>query len=188
MQTARIYTEEDLVLYLKNKNEEAFSYLYDRYASSLNGLISRMIDEPAQADDLLQEIFMKIWNNFSHYDPSKGRLFTWMMRLTRNHVIDRIRSRDEKKHKRIVRHENYLLYPEKNIAEQYDTIGLEKQLIALTPALKRVIYMSYYYGYTQKEIAAELEIPLGTVKTKMRTAILQLRKSIVVDKPIFHYT
>ncbi|HET7118740.1 MAG TPA: sigma factor, partial [Hanamia sp.] len=70
------YNEEDLVLLLKSGDESAFSYLYDHYSGALNGIIFKIINDTTLSEDILQEAFVKIWNNFSSYDPSKGRLFT----------------------------------------------------------------------------------------------------------------
>ena len=78
------YSEEELVLLLQNHDQQAFSYLYDNYSAALNGIIYRMVDNRELAEDILQEAFVKIWNNFSSYDTGKGRLFTWMLNITRN--------------------------------------------------------------------------------------------------------
>src|SRR5207253_4702565 len=73
------YSEEELVILLQNRDQKAFSYLYDNYAAALNGVIYRMVENRELAEDILQEAFIKIWNNFSNYDSLKGRLFTWML-------------------------------------------------------------------------------------------------------------
>src|SRR4051812_14493882 len=91
---------------LKQRDETAFAYLYDNYAGALNGVISRMVDDEQTAEDILQEAFVKIWNNFSQYDNTKGRLFTWMVNLTRNLTIDMLRSKGYKKQQKISGDEN----------------------------------------------------------------------------------
>ena len=172
------YSEEELVLMLSNKDQQAFSYLYDNYAAILNGTIYRMVEDNGLAEDLLQEAFIKIWNNFSSYDSSKGRLFTWMLNITRNLTIDTLRSKGYKKQLLISADENSVNNFTDNgrIAEKYDTIGLKKQLGLLKPDLKNIIELAYFKGYTQDEISKETQLPLGTVKTRMRTAIMELRK------------
>jgi RNA polymerase sigma-70 factor, ECF subfamily len=174
----RKYNEEELVLQLRARDHHAFSYLYDNYAAALNGIIIRMVDESQLAEDILQEAFIKIWNNFHQYDPSKGRLFTWMINITRNLTIDTLRSKGYKKQRQISRDEisvsNY--HDKSDRADKFDTIGLQKQLSNLKPGQKILIDLAYYNGYTQEEIAKEMNIPLGTVKTRMRSAILELRK------------
>ncbi len=172
------YSEEELVTLLREQDQSAFSYLYDNYASALNGIIIRMVDDTQLAEDILQEAFLKIWNNFKQYDTSKGRLFTWMINITRNLTIDTLRSKGYKKGKKISQDENSVItYQDKSSkTDRFDTIGLRKQLQHLKPEQKVIIDMAYFSGYTQEEISKEMEIPLGTVKTRMRTAIIELRK------------
>jgi RNA polymerase sigma-70 factor (ECF subfamily) len=172
------YNEEELVDLLRNKDQQAFSYLYDNYAAVLNGTIYRMVEDSGLAEDILQEAFIKIWNNFSSYDSSKGRLFTWMLNITRNLTIDTLRSKGYKKQQRISADENFVNNFTENsrIAEKYDSIGLKKQLELLKPDLRNIIELAYFKGYTQDQISEEIQTPLGTVKTRMRTALIELRK------------
>ncbi len=174
------YNEEDLVRLLKEQDQQAFSYLYDNYAGALNGIIARMIDDSQLAEDVLQEAFIKIWNNFQQYDSSKGRLFTWMINITRNLTIDTLRSKGFKKQRQISKDENSVSnYQDKTFHNaMFDSIGLQKQLKNLKPAQKSLIDLAYFSGFTQEEISKEMGIPLGTVKTRMRSAILELRKML----------
>jgi RNA polymerase sigma factor (sigma-70 family) len=172
------YSEEELVLLLQSRNQQAFSYLYDNYAGALNGVIYRLVEDKELAEDILQEAFIKIWNNFSNYDATKGRLFTWMLNLTRNLTIDTLRSKGYKKQSKISGDENAVsnLADNNTTTEKFDAIGVRKQLSNLKPEQRIIIDMAYFNGYTQDEISKEMGIPLGTVKTRMRTAILELRK------------
>ena len=178
MQPIIKYSEEELVTLLREQDQTAFSYLYDNYAGALNGIITRMVDDAQLAEDILQEAFIKIWNNFKQYDTSKGRLFTWMINITRNLTIDTLRSKSYKKGKKISQDENSVtIFQDKSFtSERFDTIGLRKQLQYLKPEQKIIIDMAYFSGFTQDEISKEMEIPLGTVKTRMRSAIIELRK------------
>ena len=178
MQAITKYSEEELIALLRQEDQNAFSYLYDNYAAALNGIIMRMVDDNQLAEDILQEAFIKIWNNFKQYDNSKGRLFTWMINITRNLTIDTLRSKGYKKQKKISQDENSVTtYQDKNFtSDRFDTIGLRKQLEYLKPDQKVIIDLAYFNGYTQEEISKEMEIPLGTVKTRMRSAIIELRK------------
>ncbi|MFN8251480.1 MAG: sigma-70 family RNA polymerase sigma factor [Ferruginibacter sp.] len=171
------YSEAELVAALQERNQQAFSYLYDNYAGALNGVIVRMVDDPALAEDILQEAFLKIWNNFSSYDAAKGRLFTWMVNITRNLTIDTLRSKGYKKQRKISGDENSVTeYAAGSFKEKFDALGIKARLSALKPEQRSIIDMAYFGGYTQEEISKETGIPLGTVKTRMRTAILELRK------------
>ncbi len=171
------YSEEELVYQLQMQDQSAFSYLYDNYAAALNGVIHRMVDDTQLAEDILQEAFIRIWNNFKQYDAGKGRLFTWMVNITRNLTIDTLRSKGYKKQQKISQDEfSVTNYQTKDPANRFDSIGLNKQLASLKPEYKNLIDLAYFGGYTQEEISKEMGIPLGTVKTRMRTAIMELRK------------
>ncbi len=179
MPSLQKYTEEELVLQLQNRSQQAFSYLYDNYAGALNGIITRLISDPVLAEDVLQEAFLKIWNNFQSYDASKGRLFTWMVNITRNLAIDILRSKSYRKQQQISADENSVSnYSDGTSKEKFDAIGISKNLAALKPEQRTIIDMAYFGGYTQEEISKETGVPLGTVKTRMRTAILELRKLV----------
>jgi RNA polymerase sigma-70 factor, ECF subfamily len=137
-----------------------------------------MIDDEYLSEDILQEAFVKIWNNFEQYDSSKGRLFTWMINITRNLTIDTLRSKSYKKSQKISSDEFIV----SNVADKnssitkFDTLGLQKEVQKLKADQKIIIDLAYFNGYTQEEISKEMQIPLGTVKTRMRSAISELRK------------
>ena len=172
------YSEEELVMMLQNKDQQAFSYLYDNYSAALNGVIWRLVEDRELAEDILQEAFVRIWNNFSSYDSAKGRLFTWMLNLARNLTIDTLRSKGYKKQAKISGDENSVsnFTDDGRTAERFDAMGLRKQLANLKPEQRSIIDLAYFNGYTQDEISKEMGIPLGTVKTRMRAAIIELRK------------
>src|SRR5690242_11960186 len=112
-----------------------------------------MINDKTLAEDILQEAFVKIWNNFSTYDASKGRLFTWMLNITRNITIDTIRSKSCKKQSKIQSGENAVAYASNNIneKERFDAMGIQKQTGLLKEDQKQVIDMAYFEGMTQEE-------------------------------------
>lgn len=172
------YSEEELVVLLQRKDQQAFAYLYDNYAAALNGVIYRMVEDRELSEDILQEAFVKIWNNFSSYDRAKGRLFTWMLNISRNLTIDTLRSKGYKKQSKISGDENSVsnFTSDSRSAERFDAMGLRKQLANLKPEQRSIIDLAYFNGYTQDEISKEMGIPLGTVKTRMRAAIIELRK------------
>lgn len=178
MQATKKYSEEELVYALRQRDQDAFSYLYDNYAGALFGLIGKMVSSRELAEDILQEAFVKIWNNFGNYDAVKGRLFTWMMNLTRNLAIDTLRSKGFKKQAKIYGDENSVnnISGNMDVAGKFDAIGVRKQVSLLRPDQQQVIDLAYFGGFTQDEISKQLGIPLGTVKTRMRAAINELRK------------
>jgi RNA polymerase sigma factor (sigma-70 family) len=172
------YGEDELVMLIKQRDQPAFAYLYDNYGAALNGVITKLVDDNTLAEDILQESFLKIWNNFGNYDASKGRLFTWMLNITRNLTIDTLRSKGYKKQSKISADENSVtIYADSNYgAESFDSLGIKKYLGLLKPDQRIVIDLAYFSGFTQDEIAGQLGIPLGTVKTRMRSALIELRK------------
>ena len=148
------------------------------YSGALLGVISRVVVQTEVAEDLLQETFVKIWNSAGSYDASKGRLFTWMMNVARNLSIDKIRSKDFKNAAKNHTIENNVGFidEQKKVSFNADTLGLKDLVTNLKPEFKSVLDMVYFKGYTQMEAAEELKLPLGTVKTRVRMAILELRK------------
>ncbi len=172
------YTEQELVLSLKQKDEAAFSYLYDNYGAALNGVIFKMVNDITLAEDILQEAFLKIWSNIGNYDDSKGKLYTWMRTITHNLTLDTLKSNQHKFQSKVLGDEYVVanLSVTNNVFSKMNSADFRKKLSTLDSKQRTIIDMSYFQGYTQEEIAQELEMPLGTVKTKIRSAIIELRK------------
>jgi RNA polymerase sigma factor (sigma-70 family) len=171
------YTESQLVMALKEKNEKAYGLLYDQYSRALFNVIYQLIPDQAQAEDALQLVFVKIWKNIDQFDASKGRLFTWMLNIARNQSIDVIRSKDfnnQAKTKSLTDN----VYDNQVPGQAIKDAGLNKMIEQLPVESRKLLQLSYFMGYTQDEIARMLGIPLGTVKTRLRTIILQLRKQV----------
>ena len=177
------YTEPELVGLIRQRDQAAFGYFYDNYSYAINGIIGKLVDDVTLREDILQEAFIKIWNNFHQYDTSKGKLFTWVANLARNLTIDTLRSKGYKKQQKISSNENSVITHDDKThrVEQHDTIGLRKTVNTLKPDQRIIIDLAYFNGYTQDEIAKEMGIPLGTVKTRMRSAILQLRQKMETE-------
>ncbi len=171
-------SEEELVNGLKSQDTIAMNALYEMYSGALLGVISRVVIQTEVAEDLLQETFVKIWNSAGSYDASKGRLFTWMMNVARNLSIDKLRSKDFKNANKNQDIENNVDFidQQKKVNFNADTLGLKDLVTNLKPDFKNVLDMVYFKGYTHVEAAEELNLPLGTVKTRVRMAILELRK------------
>jgi RNA polymerase sigma factor (sigma-70 family) len=174
--------QQDLLIsQLQAGNEQAFERLYNLYSESLYGIIHNIIREEKISEEVLQDVFLKIWNNASSYDPDKGRFFTWILNIARNASIDRLRSKDFKNRKSNLRSENFedILVAQSNAVGKIDAIGLQKYLNRIGPACKRLIDLLFFKGFTQKESAEELNIPLGTVKSRNRVCIDKLRAHII---------
>lgn len=168
------YSEEDLIAALKRNQQDAFEYLYDNYSSALYGSVSRFISDDEKAADMLQDIFLKIWKNIGKYDASKGRLFTWMMNITRNTCIDLLRKEKGKYHVDV--QDNIIQVDAKtNHQPNTSVIDLRTILEKLRPERKVLLDLVYLQGYTQEEAAEQLEIPLGTAKSRIRVALQELK-------------
>ncbi|MCW3103885.1 MAG: polymerase subunit sigma-70 [Bacteroidetes bacterium] len=180
MVTKTRHTEEELVEMLKQGNRHAFSVLYDNYSRALLGVIKKNISDDEIAEDVLQDSFIKIWNNRLMYNASKGRLYTWMLNIVRNTSIDYLRSKQNKMDEKIQRGDNTVHEVNRlnNTEQNTDRIGIKKIVDELKEDQRRLIDLAYFEGYTQEEIAEKLSIPLGTVKTRMRAALMVLRKLI----------
>lgn len=172
-----LYTENELVAELASGNTKALENLYKLYSASLLGIISNVIKQEDVAQDVLQETFLKIWKSIGQFDSTKGRLFTWMARLAKNKAIDHLRSRGEINSMRNEDIDESFTEVNEQYQIQYNPehIGLKQLMSALTPPQFIILEMVYFQGYTQTEAAEALNIPVGTVKTRIRIAIKTLR-------------
>lgn len=170
--------ERRLVSLLKMKDQHALSTLYRMYAASLKGIILRIIIHEETTEDLLQEAFVKIWNSIDKYDDSKGRLFTWMSTVAKNISIDQLRKKSHINNNKHVNIEEKVVDIDQKLSYGINTdlIGIRALTKAMTPMQILLLNMVYFEGYTQSEIAEELNLPLGTVKSRIRLALLELRK------------
>lgn len=153
-------------------------YLYDNYSPALYGVILRIVGDEKVAEEILQDAFVKIWLKIASYDSKKGRLFTWMLNLSRNLAIDRLRSKEYKKSSKtdLIENNVYVIESRKFDTQKPDVIGIKELLNSLGDEQKLIVKLLYFKGYTQSEVSKEYNIPLGTVKTRLRAAIKQLRK------------
>lgn len=159
--------------------------LYDNYGAALYGVILRIVQSEHHAENVLQDSFVKIWKNIQSYDASKGRFFTWMLNIARNSAIDLIRSKAFRNSGQTDSLSNQLYNPSKLTTEtNIQTMDLENIVNKLNPELKQIIDLAYFKGYTQREIAKEFDIPLGTVKSRVRIAIRELRKLMGENKEL----
>lgn len=163
------------------RDQQAFALLYDRYATVLYSLCLAIVKRATDAEDVLQECFLQIWEKAYAFDGVKGSVYTWLVTMTRNRAIDRLRS----KHFQISRQQestfdfDLLVSSDSSSpldnASQAERAHYVRQAFALLPPEQReVMQMAYFEGYSQSEIAVQLQIPLGTVKTRTRQAIKKL--------------
>lgn len=168
--------ENNLIHRLQQGDSTCVGEIYDAYGEVLYGVILKIVQKKDIAEDILQEVFMKIWNKGNQYDATKGRFFTWMLNVARNTAIDYMRSADYKnesiKHVDISKADN----PVKTDFEE--KIGVKEMVFSLDPKYQEIIDLLYFKGFTHAEAADNLGIPLGTVKTRARLAIKELKEKI----------
>ena len=162
---------------VQQRDQAALAQLYDDFSAALYGIVLRVLNgDEGFAQEALQDAFVKIWNNASGYDPSKGRPFTWMMNIARNTAIDRLRSSDVKKAAAIQPMDRHVYHlATEATQDQLDGADVVKVLQGLKPEHRELINMAYYQSFTQQEIAERSSIPLGTVKSRTRAALTELR-------------
>lgn len=171
------YSEEELIVLLKEKNENGFHYLYDHYSGALYGIILRIVQSKEYTEEIIQDVFVKIWNSIHQYDASKGRFYTWMINIARNTAIDYLKSKAFQNELKNQSLPDFVYNTEElsTTNNSSDYIGFNNVLKGLEADKQELINLAYYQGYTQHEISEKLKIPLGTVKTKMRNALMKLK-------------
>jgi RNA polymerase sigma-70 factor (ECF subfamily) len=175
-------TQEELIPMLLRKEERAFTQLYDMYSKSLFSVITNLVSDREEAEDVLQEVFVKIWKNIETYNQSKGRLYTWMHNIARNTAIDKLRSKGFNNSQKNLSSDNFvhLLDDSNKLTNKIDSIGLRDFVKKLKPKCIQLIDLLFFKGFTQQEASEELEIPLGTVKTQNRMCMNDLRNFLGV--------
>ena len=170
-------TQEELIPLLLKKDDRSFTLLYENYSKSLYGVIFTLIKDREEAEDVLQEVFIKIWKNIDSYNDSKGRLYTWMLNIARNTSIDKLRSKGFNNNLKNLSADNFvhILDDNSKTINQIDAIGIKEFIKKLKPKCIQIIDLLFFKGYTQQETSDELEIPLGTVKTQNRNCMNELR-------------
>lgn len=171
--------EEILVSKLKDGDTKAMAQLYNMYAGALMGIISRIVKFDEVAEDVFQDTFVKIWKSIDQYDPSKGRLFTWIANLAKNTAIDQVRSKNYMNNSRtddLSKIPNETLDQNNHIYFNPDLIGMKQLINHLKADQKNILHLVYFEGLTHVEVSEKLNMPLGTVKTKIRLSILALRQ------------
>ncbi|MBC5862906.1 sigma-70 family RNA polymerase sigma factor [Flavobacterium sp. K77] len=175
-------SQEELLVLIYKKDERAFTHLYDMYSKSLFSVINVLVKNREEAEDVLQEVFVKIWKNIDSYNESKGRFYTWILNIARNTSIDKLRSKNFNNSQKNLSTDNFVNHFEDSsiLSDKVDTIGLNEFVKRLKPKCIQIIDLLFFKGYTQQEASDELAIPLGTVKTQNRNCINDLRNYLKV--------
>ncbi|MGN6610327.1 MAG: ECF RNA polymerase sigma factor SigK [Angustibacter sp.] len=175
---------EALVTQVARGDEAAFEALFRRTAGPVIGVVRRVLRDPAQSEEVAQEVMVEVWRTATRFDPSRGSATTWIMTMAHARAVDRVRSaqasrdRDE----RVGRRDSVREYDE--VAEEVE-VRLEQQAVrsclgGLTELQRESVQLAYYGGYTYREVAELLDVPLGTVKTRLRDGLIRLRDCLGV--------
>lgn len=176
-------SDVELLHAIAARDDEALASLYDRYRLILFGLLLRILNSREDAEDVLQEVFLQIWRRAKDFDEGRGQAFTWMITLARSRAIDRLR---------VLAARHRLAASASHETEEVsdaaaDAVGSEQReivagaLAQIPDEQRRTLMLAYFEGLTQSEIAARLDAPLGTVKTRMRSGMIRLRE-LLADK------
>jgi RNA polymerase sigma-70 factor, ECF subfamily len=170
--------ELQIVELLQQANTNAIALIHQHYGGALYSILKGILPTEEQAQDALQNTLVKVWKNATTYDSSKGKLFTWLINIARNTALDELKSKANKQTTQNVdidKAHNRLDY-QYSLNTNIDTIGIKKAIHHLPQDQQVILDLMYFKGFTQAEIAEKLNIPLGTIKSKIRYAITSLRQ------------
>ncbi|MDQ1722111.1 MAG: polymerase sigma-70 factor, subfamily [Pseudonocardiales bacterium] len=177
-------TLDKLVAAAARGDERAFAALYDQTSSRVYGMVLRVIRDPAQAAEVTQDIYLEVWRQSARFDAGRGGVLPWLLMIAHRRAVDRVRSA----HSSMMRDDKYALLHEErpydSVSEQVQTSldgeRVRKVLGDLTPAQREAVTLAYFGGYTHTEVAQLLEVPLGTVKTRIRDGLIRMRDALGV--------
>jgi len=168
-------TEQKIIEYLQKGDKRALNLLYENYSNSLYGVILKITVNEEIAQDALQETFIKVWKNASKYDAKKAKLFTWLFRIARNTAIDKLRSFNNRFHKEVqIETSNVYILPTTNFNQ--DVMDIREHVGKLEEKYQIVLNALFFQGMTQQEASDELDIPLGTIKSRLKIGLRELKK------------
>ncbi len=163
-------------------DEDAFDAVYDQVAASVFGIVRRVVRDPAQSEEVTQDVLLEVWRNAAKFDPARGSATAWVMTLAHRRAVDRVRSvqKESERERRTAAAD----VPFDEVAEAVES-SLERERVrrclgSLTELQRESVTLAYYGGYTYSQVASLLGVPGGTVKTRMRDALIRLRDCLGV--------
>ncbi|MFB9308993.1 ECF RNA polymerase sigma factor SigK [Agromyces hippuratus] len=177
-------TAEQLLTLVGAGDREAFGDLYDQTAPRVFGLVRRLVVDPAQAEEVTQDVYLEIWQTAPRFDASRGNALAWMFTLAHRRAVDRIRASQAARDRDLRIGVRDLDVPVDTVAEAVE-IRVEHERVVdalggLSELQRECVSLAYYGGLTQSEIADRLDVPLGTVKTRLRDGMIRLRTALGV--------
>jgi RNA polymerase sigma-70 factor, ECF subfamily len=177
-------TPEQLLARVGTGDRAAFGALYDATAARVFGLVRRLVVDPAQAEEVTQDVYLEIWQTAPRFDPARGSAVTWMFTLAHRRAVDRIRASQASRDRDLRVGARDLDVPVDTVAEAVE-VRVEHERVhgalrELSELQRECVSLAYYGGLSQREIAERLEVPLGTVKTRLRDGMIRLRSALGV--------
>jgi RNA polymerase sigma-70 factor, ECF subfamily len=179
-------TVDDLLERVGLGESDAFEALYDEVANSVFGVVRRVLRDPAQSEEVTQEVFIEVWRNATRFDGQKGSALAWILMMAHRRAVDRVRSVQAgyDREDTVAAREQVRVFDE--VAEEVE-LRLEQQQVrrclgSLTELQRESVTLAFYGGYTYPEVAKLLGAPLGTVKTRMRDGLIRLRDCLGVSR------
>ncbi|MGY0022887.1 sigma-70 family RNA polymerase sigma factor [Streptomyces sp. cg35] len=172
-------TTDELLVRVGRGDHRAFEELYEKVSGPVFGLVRRVLRDPAQSEEVTQEVLLELWRTAGRYDPARGAALSWVLTLAHRRAVDRVRSvrAAGEREQRVARRADTPAFDQ--VAEEVES-RLERDWVRrclgrLTDLQRQAVTLAYYDGYTYTEVARRLSVPLGTVKTRMRDGLLRLR-------------
>lgn len=181
---AETLNDEALMLRVARGDREAFASLYDRFAGPVYGVVRRVLRDPAQSEEVTQEVLTEAWRTATRFDPDKGRTSTWLLTMAHRRAIDRVRSvqasRDRTERVGIQHHVRDHDSVSEEVETRFEHQAVRAALDDLTELQREAVELAYYGGLTHREVAELLDTPLGTIKTRIRDGLIRLRDAMGV--------
>lgn len=178
-------TPEALIAQVARGDERSFEQLYDDVGGQVHGLVRRVLRDPAQSEEVTQEVFLEVWRTASRFDPSRGRAMTWVMTIAHARAVDRVRSAQASTDRdvRVGQRDYDVAYDEVSeaVESRLERVQVRRCLDGLTELQRESLTLAYYGGYTYNQVADLLSVPLGTVKTRLRDGLIRMRDCMGVE-------
>ncbi|MET7867675.1 sigma-70 family RNA polymerase sigma factor [Micromonospora taraxaci] len=183
--TATPPTADELLPQVARGDEAAFAALYDAVVGRVLGLARRVVRDPAQAEEVTQEVMVEVWRTAGRFDPGRGSASAWILTMAHRRAVDRVRAEQAhtNRDRQVAATESHVPYDEvvEDVTARLEREQVRRCLGRLTPVQREAVTLAYYGGHTYREVAEKLETPLPTVKTRMRDGLIRMRDCLGIE-------